>query len=168
MKKQLANIITSLRITGSVALLFIPVFSFGFYAIYLFCGFSDMIDGTIARKTNTVSEFGSKLDTVADFVFVVVCLIKLLPLLHIPTWLWIWIVVIAIIKATGIVLGFVLRRKLVALHTVLNKVTGVLLFLLPLTLAFIEPAYSCTVVCAIATVAAVQEGYYIATDRESG
>lgn len=25
------------------------------------CGFSDMIDGTIARKTNIVSEFGPKL-----------------------------------------------------------------------------------------------------------
>ena len=84
MKKQLANIITGVRIIGSIALLFFPVFSFGFYAIYLLCGFSDMIDGTIARKTNTVSEFGSKLDTAADLVFVAVCLIKVLPLLHIP------------------------------------------------------------------------------------
>ncbi len=28
-----------------------------------------MIDGTIARKTIAVSKFGSKLDTVSDFVF---------------------------------------------------------------------------------------------------
>ena len=29
-----------------------------------------MIDGTVARKTGTVSEFGSKLDTVADLILV--------------------------------------------------------------------------------------------------
>lgn len=54
-----------------------------------------MIDGTVARKTNTVSEFGSRLDTVADFIFVVVCLIKLLPILDVPVWLCIWTGVIA-------------------------------------------------------------------------
>ena len=37
-----------------------------------------MIDGTIARKTNSASELGAKMDTVADFVFVAVSLIKLL------------------------------------------------------------------------------------------
>ena len=28
-----------------------------------------MVDGTVARKTNTVSEFGARLDTIADFIF---------------------------------------------------------------------------------------------------
>lgn len=37
-----------------------------------------MIDGTIARKTNNANEFGSRLDTIADFAFVVACMIKLL------------------------------------------------------------------------------------------
>ncbi len=31
----------------------------GFYALYLISGFSDMADGIIARKTNTVSEFAA-------------------------------------------------------------------------------------------------------------
>ena len=119
-----------------------------------------MIDGTIARKTNAISEFGSKLDTVADIVLVVVCLIKLLPTTHIPVWLWIWIGVITMIKVANIVLGFVRRKKLVALHTVLNKITGLLLFLLPCTLQFIAPTYSFAVVCIIAAIAAIQEGYY--------
>ena len=161
MTKHIANIFTGFRILGSVLLLFFPAFSLGFYIIYIFCGFSDMIDGTIARKTNAVSRFGSKLDTASDFVFMAVCAIKLLPVINIPAWLWIWIVIIAIIKVTNIVLGFVCRKKLVALHTVLNKTTGLLLFLLPFTLQFIEPKYSFVVVCAIVTIAAIQEGYYI-------
>lgn len=160
MTKQIANILTGCRILGSILLLFFPAFSAAFYIIYLFCAFSDMIDGTIARKTNAVSSFGSKLDAVADFVFMAACVVKLLPMINIPVWIWIWITVIAIIKFTNIVLGFVCRKELVVLHTVLNKTTGLLLFILPLTLQFIEPKYSFAVVCAIAIIAAIQESYY--------
>lgn len=70
MIKNVANILTGFRILGSILLLFFPVFSEAFYSIYLLCGFSDMIDGTIARKTNSASELGAKMDTVADLVFV--------------------------------------------------------------------------------------------------
>lgn len=158
--KHIANLITSCRILCSIGILCFPAFSQKFYIMYFLCGFSDMIDGTIARKTNAVSGFGSKLDTIADFVFVVVCLIKLLPLVHISVWLWIWIAVIAVIKATNLVWGFVCRKKLVDYHSVFNKATGLLLFLLPFTLQRVEPKYSFAVVCIIATIAAIQEGYY--------
>lgn len=161
----MANIITSCRILCSIILLFFPAFSPAFYILYLTAGFTDMIDGTVARKTNTVSEFGSKLDTVADFVFVVVCLIKLLPVMDIPLWLWIWIVIISGIKIINVVSGFICRKNFVAEHTVMNKVTGVLLFLLVLTLKFIELKYSAVAVCTIATFAAIQEGHYIRTKK---
>ena len=64
----MANIITSIRILCSIALLFCQSLSPTFYLLYVVAGFTDMIDGTVARKTNTVSEIGSKLDTVADFI----------------------------------------------------------------------------------------------------
>ena len=159
MKKHLANIITGLRIIGSVVLLFFDVPSLPFYITYLLCGFSDMIDGAIARKTNAVSSFGSKLDTVADIVFMVVCAVKLLPMIYLPIWVWMWIAVIALIKVANIVWGFVRKKQLVDYHAVLNKITGSLLFLLPFTLQFIEPMYSFSVVCMIATIAAIKEGY---------
>ena len=159
MVKYLANMITGLRIIGSLTLLFFDVPSFPFYITYLLCGFSDMIDGAIARKTNAVSSFGSKLDTVADIVFMVVCAVKLLPMIYLPIWVWMWIAVIALIKVTNIVWGFVRKKQLVDYHAVLNKITGSLLFLLPFTLQFIEPMYSFAVVCMIATIAAIKEGY---------
>ena len=40
-----------------------------------------------------------------------------------------------------------------------------LLFLLPLTLSFIELKYSSIVICSIATYAAIQEGSYIAANH---
>mgnify|MGYP002512705279 CR=1 FL=1 len=165
MIKHIANIVTGCRILGSVLLLFFPAFSVEFYIIYIICGFSDMIDGTIARKTNSVSDFGSKIDTAADLVFVAVSFIKLLPTIHIPWWLWIWGGIIAIIKIGNIIWGYFSRRQFISLHTIMNKITG-LLFLLPLTLFFVELKYSSIVVCSIATLAAIQEGGYIATNCE--
>ena len=163
----MANIITCIRIICSIILLFCPVFSPTFYALYIAAGVSDVLDGAIARKTSTVSEFGSKLDTVADFVMVTLCLIKLLPVIHIPTWLLIWIIVIAVIKAVNLISGYVTRKKIVVLHTIMNKVTGILLFVLPLTLKIIDLKYSGAIASAVATFAAIQEGHMIRTEKQS-
>ena len=124
------------------------------------------MDGWVARKTNTASEFGAKLDTMADIVFVIVCLFKLLPVMEIPVWFYVWIGVIAVIKIINIVSGYVVQKQFVVIHSVMNKVTGVLLFLLPLTFSFIDLRYITAVVCFIATIAAIQEGYFIRTKRQ--
>ena len=162
----MANIITGFRVLISIALLFCPVFSPVFYMLYLIAGLSDMIDGTIARRTNTVSEFGARFDTAADFVFAVVCLIKFLPVISIPAWLYVWIVLIALIKIINIISGYVVQKKLVAVHSAMNKVTGVLLFLLPLTFPIVPLKYLAIPVCAVATIAAVQEGHFIRTNTD--
>ncbi len=125
-----------------------------------------MVDGTIARKTNSVSAFGSRLDTIADFIFASAALFKLLPAMNISRWIWIWILIIAVIKITNIISGFVCKKRFVAEHTVMNKITGLLMFLLPLTLPVIELKYSAAAVCIIATFSAVQEGHYIRTGRD--
>ena len=164
MAKHIANILTSFRIIGSILLLFFPAFSLDFYSIYLLCGFSDMVDGTIARKTNSTSKFGSQLDTVADLIFVVVCLFKLLPTIHIPGWLWIWCDMIAAIKISNLIWGYVAKKQLISLHTNMNKVTGLLLFLLPLIRSFVELKYTAIIVCSIATFSAIQEGIYVIAD----
>ena len=161
MKKYFADIITGLRIIGSIILLFIPLLSRPFYVLYLFCGFSDMIDGTIARKLNTVSSLGSKLDTIADLVFIVASSIKILPVINISIFLWIWIIIISTIKISDLILCFMYKNKFVDLHTTLNKATGLLLFILPLILQFIEPIFILSTVCIVASIAAVQEQYCI-------
>ena len=160
----MANIITGCRILCSILLLFVPAFSSTFYILYLVAGFTDMVDGPIARKTNTANEFGSRLDTIADIVFVAACMIKLLPVLIIPTWLCIWIGVIAIIKVFNIISGYIVQKKLVAKHTIMNKVTGAVLFILPLTLSVVDLKYSGGFICTIAILAAIQEGLYTKRD----
>ena len=165
MKKNIANAITGVRILGSILLALVPVFSASFYAVYLTCGLSDMVDGTIARKTNSSSSLGAKLDTVADFLFAAVSLAKLLPYIPVPGWLLQWIVAIALIKAANIGLGLIRNKRLVSVHSAMNKVTGLLLFLFPLTLGSIDLKYSAVIVCSIATFSAIQEGHFIGTGR---
>lgn len=165
-KAGLANLITGTRILCSAALLFCPAFSAPFIVLYLIAGITDMTDGAMARKTNTTSELGAKLDTAADFVFVAVCLWKLLPDLAVPLWLWIWIVLIVLIKMINMISGYVIQKSFVAIHTIMNKVTGILLFILPLTLPIVELKYSAPLVCTAATFAAIQEGHFIRTGKE--
>ncbi len=157
----MANLITVIRILCSIALLFCSALSPWFYVLYIAAGVSDMVDGWVARKTNTVSEFGSKLDTVADILFVVVCLVKLLPVIHLPVWIYIWVGLIACIKVFNIIYSYAVRKQFLADHSILNKITGALLFVLPLTLSAINAKDSAAVVCTVATVAAARESYNI-------
>ena len=154
---NLPNAITAVRILCSVAILFCNALSPMFFVLYVTAGVSDIADGWVARRTNTVSEFGSKFDTAADAVFVIVCLIKLIPAIDIPVWLIIWTGAIACIKIFNIVSVYAEKRQFVAVHSAMNKIAGALLFALPLTLTAIDIKYSAPIVCAIATLAAIDE-----------
>lgn len=159
----MANMITGCRILCSLFILFVPAFSPLFYFLYCVAGISDMIDGTVARKTNTVSEFGCQLDTIADIVYVIVCMIKIIPFLMIPTWLYLWIGIITIIKVFNMISGYIIQKTFVAKHTIMNKFTGFVLFLLPLTLSLIDFTYSAFFISIIAISDALQEDYLIIT-----
>ncbi len=161
----MANLITGSRIVLSVALLFCPALSSVFFVLYIVAGITDTIDGAVARRTGTVSAFGARLDTVADIVLVAVCLFKLLPVLDVPVWLYVWVAVIAVVKAVNIAVGYIRQKAFISVHSIPNKVTGGLLFVFPLTLTFIDFKYGAAVVCAVATVAAVHEGWLVQTGR---
>ncbi|MDO4189752.1 MAG: CDP-alcohol phosphatidyltransferase family protein, partial [Lachnospiraceae bacterium] len=132
-----------------------------FYACYLLAGITDMVDGSVARGLETESEFGEKLDTIADFIFVLAALYKLLPAIALATGIWIWTGIIAVVKVINIISGFVVQKRFVAVHSLANKITGIALFLLPLTLPFVDIKYTAVLVCILATFAAVQEGHFI-------
>jgi CDP-diacylglycerol--glycerol-3-phosphate 3-phosphatidyltransferase len=89
---------------------------------------------------------------------------KILPVMDIPKWLLAWIIVIAVIRIGNMGFAVAFGKTFVSLHTVMNKLTGLLLFLLPFTLHVIELEYSAVLICAVATFAAVQEGHLIRTE----
>ena len=163
------NILTSIRIVCAAALVVCPTFSTWFYAVYLLGGASDVLDGVAARRLKKETEFGAKFDTVADVIFTAVVILKVVLTIDIPLWLLLWIIGIAVIKCFNIVLGFVLHKRFVAEHTVLNKLCGVLLFLIPLCIGWLPRlpvAILILLTCGVATVAAVQEGQVIRAGKE--
>ena len=81
--------------------------------------------------------------------------------MDIPTWLYVWTAVIVLIKFINIISGYVMQKRFVAVHTAMNKATGMLLFILPLTISIVPLKYSGIPICSAATFAAVQEGYFI-------
>ena len=129
----IANIITSLRIVGTAVLLFIAPFTKEFFIIYSLTGFTDAIDGTIARKTNTQSPFGAKLDSIADLLLYGVMLVKILPVLLgiLPQYIWVIFWIIVIIRAVTYIYTAFKHHKFLSNHTVLNKISGFFAFMLP-------------------------------------
>jgi CDP-diacylglycerol--glycerol-3-phosphate 3-phosphatidyltransferase len=88
--------------------------------------------------------------------------------IRIPIWLYVWIGIIALIKAINIISGFAVQKTFMAVHSTMNKATGVLLFLLPLTISVFPLKYFAIVICTAATYAAIQEGYLIRTGEPTG
>ena len=153
------NVISALRIAGSIGLLFCNVTGWPFWTLYALCGISDMVDGWLARKLHAETKTGAILDSVADLSFVACCAIRLLPHLSIPLWLWIWAGIIVVIKIVNQVSALALFKRFCFPHTVANKLAGFLLFLAaPTMLRSIIPI---AVVAVIATFAAIQEGHFI-------
>ena len=160
---HLPNVISILRIAGSIGLLLCDVAGWPFWVIYALCGISDMVDGWLARKLHVETKAGAVCDSVSDIVFVACCAIRLLPVLEIPVWLCIWAGVIVFIKIVNQISALFVCKRFCFLHTVANKLTGFLLFLTVPTMFWSMIPIS--IVAAIATFAAVQEGHYIRTKR---
>ena len=160
---QLPNIITILRIAGSLGMFLCDVTGVAFWIIYGLCGLSDIADGWLARKLKCVTKRGALLDSVADICFVACCAWKLLPILELPQWLWLWAGVIAAIKVVNQFSTLVMYGHCCFPHTLANKVTGFLLFItVPMTFWSITPI---SIVAAVATFAAIHEDHYLRMNK---
>ena len=159
--RHLPNVISVLRIAGSISLLFCDVKGWPFWTLYVLCGLSDLLDGWLARKLHVESKTGAALDSVADILFVVCCAARLLQVVEIPVWLWIWAGVIVFIETVNQISALIVCKRFCFPHTWANKLTGILLFLAaPSVFWSVIPI---SIVAAIATFAAAQEGHFIRT-----
>lgn len=161
MKKYLTipNLLTVFRMLGTAALAFLPPLTVPFFALYLICSATDIADGVIARKTGAVSDFGARLDSVADILFYAVILLRLFPTLRgtLPVQVW-WLAGAALAFRLCAYLAAACRyRRFAALHTYLNKCTGALLFALPLLLLTPAAVPISFAVCTMGVLASAEE-----------
>lgn len=161
MKKYLTipNLLTVFRMLGTLALAFLLPLTVPFFALYLICSATDIADGVIARKTGAVSDFGARLDSVADILFYAVILLRLFPTLRgiLPVQVW-WLAGAALAFRLCAYLAAACRyRRFAALHTYLNKCTGALLFALPLLLLTPAAVPISFAVCTMGVLASAEE-----------
>lgn len=92
--KNIPNLITFARIIMSFLFVYAIVEQFIYgqerteILIILFLGIcgSDLLDGKIARKTNSVSRIGARLDVFADLLYIILSYIALINIKILPLW----------------------------------------------------------------------------------
>jgi len=156
---NLPCMITSLRILATLIMLFLTPFSTGFYITYTISGITDVADGYVARKTNQVSEFGAKLDSVADIVFYSVMIFKLFPVLweKIPGTIWAIAFTVLAIRLISYIVAAIKYKRFASLHTYMNKITGFLFFLIPYTVNAAVFVVFYVLLCVVATLGTLEE-----------
>jgi len=137
MKKQIANILTSLRCALGVVLLCFNDITKEFIMIFTFTGLTDLIDGPIARKTNSISLLGSRLDTIADII-VYSSLLKIAIAKNlIKNDFLVWIVCAFLIYILSPVISFIKFHKAYFIHSWSAKILGFSCFLIPFFIYFL-------------------------------
>lgn len=153
----MANALSILRMVLSLTLLLVTPLGLPFYIIYSLCGITDMLDGPIARRTGTASKLGEKLDTIGDLIFMIVVCLRVLPLLSLKLFIILWCIIILLVRLASITVVAIKHKTFAISHTVLNKLTGFLLFVLPFMYKTSLGTPMVILICTIASVAATQE-----------
>ena len=154
------------RIALCLLLLLVDAMTMPFWTLYVTAGLTDMLDGFLARRWGVESKFGARLDSMADFVFVLAVGCKLFPWLKLPTALWMMIGLIALVKIVNAIILYVVKHRIEFLHTTANKLTGFLLFVGVMAIGqsyFIPVAWA---IACIAFFAALQEGHLIRSKQD--
>lgn len=159
--KYIPNILSVLRVFLAASLLFLYSRPGLFVAVYLATGFTDIADGFLARKYKLESTLGAKLDSAGDFAFWVV----ILYLLFFKARIFAGGLVLLMIVGTSItrLVNLLITRlkfcQWAMMHTLANKLAGLLLFFCMPPLLFI-PALPTALVAAVgglAWLAALEE-----------
>lgn len=153
--KHIPNTLGILRVIACVALIPLMIwtpYTWYMMAIYMFAGFTDMIDGSLARRIKDAkSEFGATLDSVADMILVVITIVLLTPamvsgvfgdavLVASPiVWDWMYWAFLGSLgfKLLSGVMGRIKHGEMVYLHTYSVKLLGFILFIIPILYYFI-------------------------------
>ena len=155
--KQIPNFLSVSRIALCLPLLLVDAMTMTFWVLYLIAGLTDILDGFLARRWGVESKFGARLDSLADFVFVLAVGYKLFPYLKLPATLWMMIGLVALVKVINAICSYVVNNRIEYLHTKANKLTG---FLLLIGMMAIGQSYFVPVawmISCIALLAAIQE-----------
>ena len=119
--KHIPNFLSASRITLCLPLLLVEAMTVPFWVLYVIAGTTDMLDGFFGRLWGVESKFGARLDSWADFVFVLAVGHKLFPWLKLPAALWMMIGLVALVKTVNAISSYVVRQKMELILPELQK-----------------------------------------------
>lgn len=164
--KHIANMLTGLRIVLS---LLIPAFlddRTTVFILFVAAGLTDVLDGIIARRTDTESRLGAQLDSAADIVMFGVMVACAVVWAGVALWALVpWLIAVAAVRIGNLLIAGLKFKTFAGIHTVGNKLTGVLIFvafgvyILADSLVVLIPAV------AVAGLSALEETLILITSR---
>ena len=104
--------------------------------IFLVAGFTDVLDGYIARKYNLITKWGIVMDPLADKLMLTTVLACLVVGKYIPLWI---LIIVAAKEVSMIIAGMVLyKNNTIIPSNIYGKVSTFLFYLSIFTLGFIN------------------------------
>lgn len=162
--KNLPNVLTIARILLSLCLFPLAGRRAAFLIVYGVCGLTDWLDGLLARRLQAQSALGARLDSMADLVWfsaAALALVRWLPIK--PIWAVAAVVLVALIRAAALAVGWARFGRPVFLHTWANKAAGLLFFLCPPEAALWGTACCLVILFPVALAASAEELALLAT-----
>ena len=164
--KNIAKKITITRIVLSIVLLFLNAFTLPFFVVYIYCGISTILDGYLAKKRKEETAEETKLDRIANIIFIAAAMYKIIPELYIPLLLFIWLGFVVIIKIYNMIITYLDHKKISLPESKLTKLAGIMFFIAPLIVANSDTIIVYVLLCLVATAAALNETKLIKLEEE--
>jgi len=133
MVKHIPNILSFIRIPVSIAMpLLAGSHMIWFFVCFTVAGLSDVFDGIIARKLGITSEFGEKIDSLGDGVFVLCLVLSALVGLNLSLEPFHWVIGIVLlsIRAINMVFTWAKFRRVGFIHTRSTRWSSIPMYLL--------------------------------------
>lgn len=135
--KHLANILTVSRIImATILLLFFKEISILFIILYTIAEFTDIIDGTIARKTGSTSHAGAVLDSIADLLLAANLVKLVFSMKLIKEKLAIWLMAALGIGMLSPIINYIKHKRIFFIHSVPCKICGAIISIVPFAIFF--------------------------------
>lgn len=156
---QVADAIIHIVMLFAVGMIFVPTLSPLFICFYSMCVLYMIIERLFVKTLGLVTEERIKMHGVAEFIFTIIMLVKLLKfvLVYIPEEDFAIIIAVGCLKTIAGFIGVAKFHHRAIIRTVLQKIMGAVLYVFPYILLLLHVRIACVMLCVIAGFAAVEE-----------
>lgn len=165
LQNNAANAITMVRVVAAPLAFVFRESPTLFLTLWTLCGLSDAVDGTVARATGTSNARGARLDTIADLIaYSILVLLVATSVDTLPLLPW-WIAIVAIMRLADLAICARRFHTFGSIHTWANKITGALLFFVPVYILWLPGELWGWALFLIALLSALEEGAILLVSR---